>query len=53
MWIKLLGGAVLGFIVGYFVPPGYPLWVILGVIAGYLWELWVSKEKREKDEDEK
>lgn len=45
MWIKLLAGAVLGFIVGHFVAPGYPLWVILGIIAGYLLELWTTGDR--------
>ncbi|NLJ75238.1 MAG: hypothetical protein GX331_09640 [Firmicutes bacterium] len=44
MWIKIAVGAVLGLIVGHFVPPGYALWVVLGVIGGYLVELLVGKK---------
>lgn len=35
MWLKMAIGAVLGFIVGSFVTPGYTLWITVGVLAGY------------------
>lgn len=49
MWVKLAVGAVVGVVLGYFLPPGYALWVILGVIGGYLAELW-SQKKAKKGE---
>lgn len=48
MWLKLAIGAVVGLVVGHFVPPGYALWVILGIVVGYLVELWVTKDKTEQ-----
>lgn len=44
MWIKLAIGAIIGLIVGYFVPPGYALWVVLGVVGGYLVELFMGRK---------
>src|SRR5690606_41932792 len=34
MWWKIAAGAALGFVIGSFAPPGYPLWVTVGVLAG-------------------
>jgi len=43
MWWKLLIGAIVGLLVGHFVTPGYWLWVIVGLVAGYLAELWAQR----------
>ncbi|NLJ80376.1 MAG: hypothetical protein GX335_05065 [Firmicutes bacterium] len=48
MWIKLAGGAILGFIAGHFVAPGYSFWVVIGVIAGYLLELGMTRDRAKK-----
>jgi len=45
MWLKLAIGAIVGLILGYFLPPGYALWVVLGIAAGYVAELITSKKK--------
>lgn len=46
MWIKLAIGAIVGLVVGYFVAPGYALWVVVGILAGYLVELWTQRRKK-------
>jgi len=35
MWWKLAAGAAAGLVVGHFVVPGYWLWLVVGVVAGY------------------
>ncbi len=35
MVVKLAAGAILGFIAGHFFSPGYPLWVLIGLVLGY------------------
>jgi|GEM_PF-1083449 len=45
MWWKLAVGAVAGLVVGHFVAPGYWLWVVVGVVAGYLVEAYGRKKK--------
>ncbi|HEX6972543.1 MAG TPA: hypothetical protein VF234_10015 [Limnochordia bacterium] len=40
MWLKVAIGAVCGLVVGHFVEPGYPLWVVLGVAGGYGADWW-------------
>jgi len=45
MWIKLAAGAVAGLILGYFFPPGYAVWVVAGIVAGYLVELLTQRRK--------
>lgn len=45
MWWKLAAGAVAGLVVGHFVVPGYWLWVVIGVIAGYLAEVYARRKK--------
>jgi len=46
MWTKLALGALIGLVLGYFLAPGYGLWVVLGVIGGYLAELWTQKRRK-------
>lgn len=50
MWIKLAVGAVVGLGLGHFFAPGYAFWVVLGVIAGYLADVWVNKRQKQRDE---
>lgn len=50
MWIKILIGAIAGLVVGHFVTPGYALWVIVGIILGFIVEL-ASKKLRKSDEE--
>ena len=45
MWIKLAIGAIVGLVLGYFLPPGYALWVVVGIVAGYLVELLTQRRK--------
>lgn len=45
MWIKLAIGAIVGLILGYFLAPGYALWVVVGIVAGYLVELFTQRRK--------
>lgn len=55
MWINLVVGAILGLVVGHFAPPGYALWVIIGLVAGYLVHLWQASQKEnqeKKDQDQ-
>lgn len=49
MWIKLAVGAVVGLGLGYLFAPGYAFWVVLGIIAGYLADVWVNKRKKEQN----
>lgn len=48
MWWKLAVGAVAGLIVGHFVTPGYALWVVVGIVAGYLVETYNQRQKRQE-----
>ena len=43
MWWKLLVGGILGLLVGHYVAPGYWLWVIIGLILGYLGQVWADR----------
>ncbi len=45
MWIKLAIGAIVGLVLGYFLAPGYALWVVVGIVAGYLVELFTQRRK--------
>jgi len=48
MWWKVGAGAVAGLVVGYFVAPGYALWVVVGVVVGYLAHILLERKgKRE------
>lgn len=51
MWIKLAIGAIVGLILGHFLAPGYALWVVLGIIGGYLAEVWLKKRQKEQEVD--
>lgn len=42
-WKMALGGAV-GLAVGSLTEPGYAMWILLGVVTGYLWDIWGKKE---------
>lgn len=46
MWIKLIIGALAGLVVGHFVTPGYALWVVVGIIVGFLADLLTKKLAR-------
>lgn len=48
MWWKLAAGAVLGLVVGHFVVPGYALWVVVGLVLGYLAEIYAQRRAKEK-----
>lgn len=48
MWWKLAAGAVVGLVVGHFVVPGYALWLVVGVVAGYLVEAYQQRKKRQQ-----
>ncbi len=48
MWWKLLIGGILGLLVGHYVTPGYWLWVIIGLVLGYLVEVWTERQSRPK-----
>lgn len=48
MWIKLAVGAVVGLVLGHFLAPGYALWVVLGIVAGYLVDVWQRKRTKEE-----
>ncbi len=50
MWIKLAIGAIVGLVLGSFLAPGYAFWVVLGIIAGYLTEVWLKKRSAAKQE---
>ncbi|MFS8581219.1 MAG: hypothetical protein FWJ61_00110 [Limnochordales bacterium] len=43
MWWKIAAGAALGFVIGSFAPPGYPLWVTVGVLAGAGADVWLQR----------
>ncbi|MFO7318232.1 MAG: hypothetical protein FWJ64_00620 [Limnochordia bacterium] len=45
MWWKLAAGAAAGLVVGHFVVPGYWLWLVVGVVAGYLAETFNRRRK--------
>lgn len=45
MWLKIAVGAIVGFIVGSFVAPGYTLWVTVGVLAGYGVDAWMRRRE--------
>ncbi|HHV93346.1 MAG TPA: hypothetical protein GXX47_02275 [Firmicutes bacterium] len=45
MWWKLLIGAVIGLAIGHFAAPGYWFWVVIGLIAGCLAELWAKRRE--------
>lgn len=45
MWWKMAVGAALGFAVGHYVAPGYPLWMALGVAAGFGTDVWLRHRK--------
>lgn len=51
MWSRMAVGAVIGLAVGHFVQPGYALWLIVGVSAGYAAEVWVERAKEEKEDN--
>ncbi len=51
MWVKLVIGAVAGLIIGHFVTPGYALWVVLGIIFGYLVDLGLGKKAKEQESE--
>ena len=44
MWWKLLIGGIIGLGIGHYVIPGYWLWVIVGLVAGYFSQVWVDKK---------
>lgn len=44
MWWKLLVGGILGLLVGHYVTPGYWLWVVIGLILGYLVQVWTDRQ---------
>ena len=48
MWIKLVLGAIIGLIIGHFVTPGYAVWVIIGLVAGFIVEYVQNAIKQTK-----
>lgn len=46
VWWKLLVGGILGLLVGQYVAPGYWLWVIVGLVLGYLGQVWADKRAK-------
>ncbi|NMB23982.1 MAG: hypothetical protein GX986_00445 [Firmicutes bacterium] len=46
MWWKLLVGGILGLLVGNYVAPGYWLWVIVGLVLGYLGQVWADRRAK-------
>ncbi len=46
MWIKLVIGAIAGLVVGHFVTPGYALWVLLGIILGYIVDIFTNPAEK-------
>lgn len=38
-----LGGAAVGVLVGYLIPPGHFFWFVVGAISGCLFERYVSR----------
>lgn len=46
MWWRVAAGAVIGLIAGSFLPPGYALWVVLGIVGGYLVDLWLKRRPK-------
>lgn len=45
MWWKIAVGAAVGAVVGAFVPPGYALWIVVGVVGGYLAETLTQRAR--------
>lgn len=45
MWARMAVGAIVGLGIGHFTEPGYVLWMTLGVMAGYLAELWTARSR--------
>lgn len=46
MWWRLLIGGILGLLVGHYLAPGYWLWVIIGLILGYLVDVWTERQSK-------
>lgn len=49
MWWKMAVGAVVGFAVGSFAPPGHALWVTAGVLAGWGADVLVRRRARRSE----
>lgn len=48
MWARMAVGALVGLAVGHFLAPGYAMWLTVGVVAGYLAELWTERSSRQE-----
>lgn len=48
MWIKLAIGAIVGLVLGHFLAPGYGLWVVLGIIGGYVVDVILKKREKQQ-----
>lgn len=51
MWIKLAIGAIVGLVLGHFLAPGYALWVIVGIIGGYVTDVLLKKRANDQEVD--
>ncbi|HEY3425356.1 MAG TPA: hypothetical protein VGL27_11210 [Negativicutes bacterium] len=38
----VLGGAAIGAIVGYLIPPGYFFWFVIGSLTGYVAQRYIN-----------
>ncbi|HHT36876.1 MAG: hypothetical protein ACE3NC_03640 [Candidatus Wallacebacter cryptica] len=52
MWVKIVIGAIVGLVVGHWVPPGYAVWVLIGIILGALLDFTAARYfKKEKQSE--
>ncbi|NLN28378.1 MAG: hypothetical protein GX161_09185 [Firmicutes bacterium] len=46
MWVRMAVGVLVGLVTGHFTQLGYAAWMTAGATAGYLAELWVTRNNR-------
>jgi uncharacterized membrane protein YoaK (UPF0700 family) len=52
VWVKIVIGAIVGLVVGHWVPPGYAVWVLIGIILGALLDFTAARYfKKEKQSE--
>lgn len=52
VWLKIIIGAAAGLIVGHWVPPGYAVWALIGVVLGALADIVLNRYlKKEKEQE--
>lgn len=49
MWARMAIGALVGLVIGHFTQPGYAMWIVLGITAGYAAEVWAQRSLERKE----